>query len=64
MYVGYEDYGKVLLLITGNNNQPERIPLDKALQDKEKRNRIVAKIREFADVTDEILHILDENLGE
>jgi hypothetical protein len=31
VYVGYEDYGKVLLLITGNNNQPERIPLDKAL---------------------------------
>jgi len=32
VYVGYEDYGKVLLLITGNNNQPERIPLDKALR--------------------------------
>jgi hypothetical protein len=32
VYVGYEDYGKVLLLITGNNSQPERIPLDKALQ--------------------------------
>lgn len=32
VYVGYEDYGKVLLLITGNSNQPERIPLDKALQ--------------------------------
>jgi len=32
VYVGYEDYGKVLLLITGDNNQPERIPLDEALQ--------------------------------
>ena len=32
VYAGYEDYGKVLLLITGNSNQPERIPLEKALQ--------------------------------
>ena len=30
--VGYEDYGKVLLYITGNNNQPQRIPLDTALE--------------------------------
>ena len=34
VYVGYEDYGKVLLLITGNSNQPERIPLDEALHGK------------------------------
>jgi len=32
VYVGYEDHGKVLLLATGNNNQPERISLEKALQ--------------------------------
>lgn len=32
LFVGYEEYGKVLLYITGNKNQPERIPLDKALQ--------------------------------
>lgn len=32
VYVGYEDYGKVLLLITGNNNQPERLPLDKVFE--------------------------------
>ena len=32
VYVGYEEYGKILLLMTGNNDQPERIPLDKALQ--------------------------------
>ncbi len=32
VFVGYEDYGKVLLYITGNNNQPERILLDKALE--------------------------------
>jgi len=32
VYVGYEDYGKVLLLITGNSNQPERIPLEKVLK--------------------------------
>ncbi len=34
VFVGYEDYGKVLLYITGNNNQPERMPLDKALEGK------------------------------
>ena len=33
VYVGYENHGKVLLLITGDNNQPERIPLDEALQE-------------------------------
>ena len=32
--VGYEDYGKVLLYITGNNNQPERMPLEKMLESK------------------------------
>lgn len=32
VFVGYEDYGKVLLYVTGNNNQPERIPLNKALE--------------------------------
>ncbi len=32
VFVGYEEYGKVLLCIIGNNNQPERIPLEKALQ--------------------------------
>jgi hypothetical protein len=33
VFVGYEDYGKVLLLISGDNDQPERVPLDKALND-------------------------------
>jgi hypothetical protein len=53
--VGYEDYGKVLLYITGNNNQPERMPLEKVLEgnpDKEgwifvgdkKENRPLAEI--------------------
>jgi len=32
VYVGYEDYGNTLLLITGNNDNPERIPMDNALQ--------------------------------
>ncbi|HCS74373.1 MAG TPA: hypothetical protein DIW17_10930, partial [Clostridiales bacterium] len=32
VYVGYEDYGKVLLLITGNSNQPERIPFETVLE--------------------------------
>lgn len=30
--VGYEDYGKTLLYITGNKNEPERISLEKLLQ--------------------------------
>lgn len=33
VFVGYEEYGKILLYITGNNNQPERITLEKTLQD-------------------------------
>lgn len=31
VFVGYEDYGKVLLYITGNSNQPERVSLNKIL---------------------------------
>lgn len=31
VFVGYEEYGKILLYITGNNNEPERVPLEKAL---------------------------------
>ncbi len=34
VFVGYEDYGNVLLYITGNNKQPERISLNKALEGK------------------------------
>jgi hypothetical protein len=33
------------------------------LQDKARREKIVSKIREFADVTDEILRVLNENLS-
>jgi hypothetical protein len=40
VFVGYEDYGKVLLYITGNNNEPERIPLEKVFQS-EVDNQIV-----------------------
>lgn len=32
VFVGYEDDGKVLLFITGNKNEPERLPLEKALE--------------------------------
>jgi len=32
VYVGYEEYGQTLLYITGNNNEPERMPLEKALK--------------------------------
>ena len=32
------------------------------LQDKEKREKIAAKIREFADVTDEIVRIIQANI--
>lgn len=31
VFVGYEEYGKTLLYITGNNDEPERMPVDKAL---------------------------------
>jgi len=34
-----------------------------ALQDKEKRGKIAAKIREFADVTEEILRVVNDGLG-
>lgn len=30
--VGYEEYGKILLYITGNSDQPKRISLEKALE--------------------------------
>jgi DNA-binding transcriptional MerR regulator len=32
VFVGYEECGNVLLYISGNNNEPERIPLEKALE--------------------------------
>ena len=35
-----------------------------ALQDKEKRGKIAAKIRECAEVTDEILRVLHESIKE
>ena len=52
VFVGYEDYGKILLYITGNNNRPERVELDKALQcshgwifvGEKKENRPLAQI--------------------
>lgn len=31
VYVGYEEYGKVLLFITGDNAEPERVPIDQAI---------------------------------
>ncbi len=31
VFVGYEDYGKTLLLITGNSAEPERLPLETAI---------------------------------
>ena len=34
VFVGYEDYGKILLYITGNSSQPERIELDKVFEPK------------------------------
>lgn len=32
VYVGYEEHGQTLLYITGNNNEPERMPLEKAFE--------------------------------
>lgn len=34
VFVGYEDYGKILLYITGNMSEPERIELDKVFEAK------------------------------
>ncbi len=34
VFVGYEDYGKILLYITGNKSEPERIELDKVFEAK------------------------------
>ena len=34
VFVGYEDYGEILLYITGNSSQPERIELDKVFEPK------------------------------
>ena len=34
VFVGYEDYGKILLYITGNKNEPERIELEKVFESK------------------------------
>ena len=34
VFVGYEDYGKVLLYITGDNNQPKQVSLDKTIEGK------------------------------
>jgi len=34
VFVGYEEYGKILLYITGNSSQPERIELEKAFDSK------------------------------
>ena len=32
VFVGYEDYGKILLYITGNSNEPVRVPLEKVVR--------------------------------
>lgn len=57
--VGYEEYGKTLLYITGNNNNPERVPLENILEceipelteksgwifiGKKKENRLLAEL--------------------
>lgn len=34
VYVGYEDYGKTLLLVTGDSAEPQTVPLGKALEDR------------------------------
>ena len=37
VFVGYEEYGKTLLYITGNKNEPERIAFELALSDDPER---------------------------
>ncbi len=34
VFVGYEDYGKILLYITGDKNEPERVEIDKVFESK------------------------------
>ena len=33
IYVGYEEYGKTLLFLTGNNPEPERVPIEQIIVD-------------------------------
>ena len=53
-------YRKMEAKVTALTNQ---IELLEALQDKAKRSKIAAKIRECADVTDEIVRIIKLNIS-
>ena len=35
VYVGYEEYGKILLFLTGDRTEPERIPVDRIIDSNE-----------------------------
>ena len=57
--------------IWGENHDPDNLEALgggfnvtlEALQDKERSGKIVTKIREFADVTDKILQLLNKNIN-
>lgn len=48
VFVGYEDYGKVLLYIIGNNSQPERISPDEILQNPEDKNLYYPEVKDIS----------------
>lgn len=35
VYVGYEEYGKILLFLTGDRTEPERIPVERIIDSNE-----------------------------
>ena len=57
LYHDYEDLWNNLEALGGGFN----VTLG-ALQDKERREKIAAKLRDFADVTDEIVKVLNEGV--
>ncbi|MEA4833366.1 MAG: MerR family transcriptional regulator [Oscillospiraceae bacterium] len=68
VFVGYEEHGKTLLYITGNNNEPQRIPFDKAIDsDKQELNGWVfvgekKKQKDLATLYREAIYALPELL--
>ena len=67
-------YRRIAEMWGGDNNHNDSDSLEalgggfnvtlEALQNREKRDRIIAKIRQFADVTDDIVRVLRKNLRE
>ncbi len=66
VFVGYEDYGKTLLYITGNEKDPKRIPLEKAVKgcvpDRDGWIFVTEKVRDvnLADVCREAVYAIPD----